>query len=689
MKRLRFIFLAVIILATMVVFSVCASAEVLSGKCGENVSYTLNTDTGELRIFGTGKMEDYGHWTFNNEHTAWYNNNTKNVIIEHGVTSIGGFTFSDCKSLTKVSIPDSVTSIGDYAFRGCTSLTNITIPDSVTEIGYGAFEGCTSLTSVTIPDGVTLIDVYTFHGCASLTNITIPDSVTYIGVGAFDGCTGLQNTEDDLIYIKASDNPYFYLYGVVNTSITSCIINENTKFIGGNAFKKCTSLTNITIPGNVTEIGGSAFYVCKSLQNITIPDSVTYIDIMAFDGCTSLTNITIPESVTYIGSLAFAFSTNLTNICIPDSVTYIGDGAFRGCPNLTITGYEGSYAEEYAKENNIPFNVIPKHTHSYTSEVIKPATCTSTGSKKFTCSCGDTYTETIAKLPHESDNWTILIPAKAGTEGVECGLCKVCGVVAMRSIEALPKDRPVFRLTPAKTESGYAVTLSLENNVNGFYSLGVIVKYDSEKLNFVNADTSNAIAKFEAANTSGSVFVNYTDTAYMPNKGELCTMYFEPNGDLLSGNTEVVINTVVSDNPYTAVNCTVNLGEEEAPENTTVIMTIGQAAGFVSGKAYALDAAPIIRNDRTMLPVRFVAEAFGAEVGWDGATSTATVKTEEVEMRITIGASTAIVNGEEVALDSPAFIENSRTYLPVRFVAENLGASVAWNGVTSTATLTK
>ena len=95
------------------------------------------------------------------------------------------------------------------------------------------------------------------------------------------------------------------------------------------------------------------------------------------------------------------------------------------------------------------------------------------------------------------------------------------------------------------------------------------------------------------------------------------------------------------------------------------------------------------RNSRTMLPVRFVAESLGATVGWDGATSTVTVTSDTTEIKIVIGATTATVNGKTVALDSPAFIESSRTYLPVRFVAENLGATVEWVAATNTAILTK
>ena len=64
------------------------------------------------------------------------------------VTTIGTWAFSDCTSLTSITIPDSVTRIGDDAFYGCTSLTNITIPDSVTTIGNSVFYGCKSLTDI-------------------------------------------------------------------------------------------------------------------------------------------------------------------------------------------------------------------------------------------------------------------------------------------------------------------------------------------------------------------------------------------------------------------------------------------------------------------------------------------------------------------------------------------------------------
>ena len=118
-------------------------------------------------------------------------------------------------------------------------------------------------------------------------------------------------------------------------------------------------------------------------------------------------------------------------------------------------------------------------------------------------------------------------------------------------------------------------------------------------------------------------------------------------------------------------------------------MTLGKTTYTLNGEQKTMDVAPIIRNSRTMLPVRYVAEALGAEIGWDGATSTATLKTADTEIKITVGAAEAIVNGQAVKLDSPAVIVSDRSFMPVRFVAETLGGTVAWDGATSTATITK
>ena len=357
-----------------------AATIVDSGMCGDNVTYTLDSD-GLLTISGTGAMSDYS-W---GGYIPWKDSSVKSVVISDGVTSICDRAFDGCEGLTSVTIPDSVTSIGWSAFYNCTGLTNITIPDSVISIGDSAFAKCTGLTSITIGNAVTGIGRSAFKDCTGLTSIMIPDSVTSIGDGAFYGCTGLTSiTIPDGV---TSIGKYAF-YGC--SSLTSITIPDSVTSIGDSAFSGCEKLTGITIPVSVTDIGSYAFYKtnlknvyyegdlnawlkinktdnpceganlyfngqllknvtipygvtnignafagCKSIESVVLSNSVTSIGDSAFRGCTGLTSVTIPNSVTSIGEDAFYECSSLTNITIPDSVTSIGDSAFRGCTGLT------------------------------------------------------------------------------------------------------------------------------------------------------------------------------------------------------------------------------------------------------------------------------------------------------------------------------------------------------------------
>ena len=124
-------------------------------------------------------------------------------------------------------------------------------------------------------------------------------------------------------------------------------------------------------------------------------------------------------------------------------------------------------------------------------------------------------------------------------------------------------------------------------------------------------------------------------------------------------------------------------------ENNEIILTIGSQKISVFGREIKNDVAPKIVNDRTMLPIRIVAESLGGTVTWNGELQRVTIQKGADVILITIGADTAYVNGTAVKLDAAAFVENGRTYLPLRFVSETLGAQVVWNEAEKTVTITK
>lgn len=165
------------------------------------------------------------------------NSITDVAILADGMTSTGESAFSDCSSLTSISLPKGVTSIGESAFYGCISLTNISLPDGVTSIGDNAFAQC-ALISIILPEKLTSIGMATFADCGGLTSINLPKGVTSIEDGAFRGCT----------------------------SLISISLPDGVTRIGDWAFESCSNLEEISLSGTndqfelaLPTLGGKAF----------------------------------------------------------------------------------------------------------------------------------------------------------------------------------------------------------------------------------------------------------------------------------------------------------------------------------------------------------------------------------------------------------------------------------------------
>ena len=125
-------------------------------------------------------------------------------------------------------------------------------------------------------------------------------------------------------------------------------------------------------------------------------------------------------------------------------------------------------------------------------------------------------------------------------------------------------------------------------------------------------------------------------------------------------------------------------------QRTIIQLTLDNVVPVINDEPQSpLDAAPYISAGRTMVPLRFIAEAFGADVGYDATTRGITIELDDMTINMQIGSQTVLVNGKTHTIDAPPEIRNERTFVPVRFIAEILGAKVDYDAATRTVTITR
>ena len=142
---------------------------------------------------------------------------------------------------------------------------------------------------------------------------------------------------------------------------------------------------------------------------------------------------------------------------------------------------------------------------------------------------------------------------------------------------------------------------------------------------------------------------------------------------------KVIPVTKTGDNEYTftmpASKVTVDVTTEAADYGLRIVMQINNKNILVNGKTMVNDVAPVIVGDRTLVPIRVVTELLGGSADWDNDTRTVTLKIDGKTMNMTIGKPIP-------GFGTSAVIMNDRTYVPVRYVMEKLGAEVEWIGAT-------
>ena len=289
-------------------------------------------------------------------------------------------------SQAELTVPDGVTIIGNYAFgesffdsalNSNKKLRKINIPASVKRIDGSAFSKAQSLQSVTLQEGLVSIGGMAFFECTSLKHIYIPSSVKEIEDGAFFYCDltihgalgtpaqfhaeknklafvvddGSEQREELVDFVVEGGTLKKYL-GME----TDVVIPENIHRIGTSSFNENNAIQRLEIGNQVHTIGTYAFSSCNSLAEVKICGNVKVIERCAFQ-FSEASCVVIEEGVEQIGEWAFGYlNPNGAEVFVPESVIEIGKDAFFsnfGTTKLRVK--QGSYAEIYAKENEIPF----------------------------------------------------------------------------------------------------------------------------------------------------------------------------------------------------------------------------------------------------------------------------------------------------------------------------------------------
>lgn len=197
-------------------------------------------------------------------------------------------------------------------------------------------------------------------------SIFIPEGVRSIGSNAFFRCYSLASfdvAEGNERY-KSVDGVLFSKGGktLLNYPIASkrksYSIPEGVETIGEDAFWHCATLETVYLPESVKKIGPSGFCYCLGLKTIYLPEAIEEIGRMAFSMCPSLGEIAVPRKVEKIADYAFKDCASLRRLELSENVKSIGELAFYDCKSLTIVAPQGSFAEEYAKENDVQFESL-------------------------------------------------------------------------------------------------------------------------------------------------------------------------------------------------------------------------------------------------------------------------------------------------------------------------------------------
>lgn len=346
-------FLLVFLLTVALIPATAFASDTVGGYCGNegdghNLSWSLDLDTGELTISGTGEMKSYG---FRGLDSPWhaYIDSIRSVRIGDGITSIGHYAFYGCKNLQGTFyIPQNVSSIGAMAFEECTAINCISVDegnqyfivanDILMNQEKTRVLWCpkTKTGQLILPKETRTIDSTAFSGCKQLTGpLVLPKGVNVIGDEAFRFCEGLSG---DLVIPE----------GIETLGGYESYCFADTKFGG-----------KLSLPDSLKSIGTGVFLGTEFSGELLLPKNMETISEKAFLGSRGFDKkLTIPQNTAIIARYAFENCDWIQEVEIEGNLKTVGQGAFQSCKNLEKVIFKGQtpntiYKDSFSKDVTI------------------------------------------------------------------------------------------------------------------------------------------------------------------------------------------------------------------------------------------------------------------------------------------------------------------------------------------------
>ncbi len=502
------------------------------------------------------------------------------------------------------------------------------------------------------------------------------------------------------------------------SEVTSIVVPDTVTSIGMDTFRGCSKLKKVTLPNTITSIGLDAFAECSSLNYINIPTSLTKIELGTFNGCSSLTDIVIPSSVTTIETDAFFGCTGLTTVNLSLSLVKITPSAFAGCSKLTSlsiasgnTAFTSVDGILYSKDKST-LVIYPwgKVTSSVTiadhvktigpwvfagisnlKSIVFPSGLTSIGNNAFreTGLTNVTIPGTVKSIDYnvfeKCSSLTSLILSE-GVQEVDTFAFSQCN-----SLQSVRIPGTMTRVESSTFQNcGSLTTISMVNGVqtigrdafNGCSSLKEIYMPSTiktiEKGAFQKCPALKSMwfygyppnIDWNAVDYQKDVKDDVTHhfsqvTLYYPraledswvNEWDYWGWDIEPFDPIQTNMQQFAPGISLKDialpgQQTSSGKATSGIYPGPLPDGSTAIqLSLGKTDFGVNGQSFKMEVSPIILESRLLLPVKYVAEPLGATAAWNQEEQKVTVTLNNTVIELWIGKNKARVNGKETMID--------------------------------------